>query len=231
MSPAVGNTATSSQRELYEREGYLVLRGLFEPAALTQAQEETQALLSRHELMAKNNLRVRWTHHVDTDVPIFELFDPIVDIAPRCRELALAPRLTAVLAGLLGDEVCLFKDKLIYKPPGAAGYPLHQDYISWPDFPVSFTTVVVALDRGDAQSGAIEVFPGGHGKGYLSERSGRFTMSCEGWWRPAERPRVRTCCPCCCRPATRTASPCRSSWCWTRRSPCSSPGMRPRLTC
>jgi len=124
----------------------------------------------------QNNLRVRWTHHVDTDVPIFELFDPIVDIAPRCRELALAPRLTAVLAGLLGDKVCLFKDKLIYKPPGAAGYPLHQDYISWPDFPVSFTTVVVALDRGDAQSGAIEVFPGGHGKGYLSERDGNFHM-------------------------------------------------------
>mgnify|MGYP003332445714 CR=1 FL=1 len=52
--------------------------------------------------------------------------------------------MTAPLGQLLGEEVCLFKDKLIYKPAGATGYPLHQDYIAWPDFPKTFTTAVVS---------------------------------------------------------------------------------------
>ena len=40
----------------------------------------------------------------------------------------------------------LFKDKLIFKRPGALGYGLHQDYIAWKSFPESFVTVIVAID-------------------------------------------------------------------------------------
>ena len=31
---------------------------------------------------------------------------------------------------LYGEPACLFKDKLIYKPPGVKGYGLHQDWIA-----------------------------------------------------------------------------------------------------
>jgi ectoine hydroxylase-related dioxygenase (phytanoyl-CoA dioxygenase family) len=56
------------------------------------------------------------------------------------------------------------------------GYPLHQDFIAWPDFPESFTTAVLAIDPASAQSGCIEVFPRAHARGYLSERDGNFHM-------------------------------------------------------
>src|SRR5262249_43202585 len=64
-------------------------------------------------------------------------------------------------------------DKLIYKPPGATGATLHQDWIAWAGFPESFLTVVVAIDPFTVDSGATEVFPQYHTRGYLSAKDGQ----------------------------------------------------------
>jgi ectoine hydroxylase-related dioxygenase (phytanoyl-CoA dioxygenase family) len=164
------------QIEAYGTDGYLVIRGVFSPDEVAAMAREADGLLEREGLRARNNIRVRWTSHVETGEPLFELFDPVLDLAPTCRGLMLDARLTGPLSELVGDEVCLFKDKLIYKPSGATGYPLHQDYIAWPGFPESFTTAVVAIDAAGPTSGNVEVFPGAHRRGYLSERDGNFHM-------------------------------------------------------
>jgi ectoine hydroxylase-related dioxygenase (phytanoyl-CoA dioxygenase family) len=117
---------------------------------------------------------VRWQYHYDTGAPIFELFDPVTDIAPRCDGWYRDGRIAAVLQGLLGEPVVPIKDKLIYKPAGAGGYPLHQDFIAWRSFPESFTTVVIAIDGAEADSGPIELYPGAHARGCLSDRDGNF---------------------------------------------------------
>jgi ectoine hydroxylase-related dioxygenase (phytanoyl-CoA dioxygenase family) len=158
----------------YRKDGYLVVRGVFSAAEVAEVAAETDALLSRKELMAQSNLRVRWQYHYQSGEPIFELFDPVTDLSPRCDGWYRDRRVTSVVAQLLGDEVRPIKDKLIYKPAGAGGYPLHQDYIAWPSFPESFTTVVIAIDRADPENGCIEVFPGAHAAGCRSERDGNF---------------------------------------------------------
>ena len=79
-----------------------------------------------------------------------------------------------MLAALYGDEACLFKDKLIFKPPGMKGYGLHQDWIAWPGFPESFLTVLVPLDPAGVDNGCTEVFPGYHKQGSLTPRDGQY---------------------------------------------------------
>ena len=64
------------------------------------------------------------------------------------------------LGELYGEEACLFKDKLIFKPPGVKGYGLHQDWIAWPGFPRSFLKVLVPLDAADVANGCTVVYPG-----------------------------------------------------------------------
>jgi hypothetical protein len=160
--------------ERYGKDGFLILRGLFSPAEMAEIGAETTGLLERKDLMDKQNLRVRWQYHYESGEPVFELFDPVVDIAPRCRALADDPRIHGALETLLGGPALLFTDKLIYKPAGAGGYPLHQDFIAWPGFPESFTTVVVAIDGASAANGHIEVFPGKHRTGCLAPRDGNF---------------------------------------------------------
>jgi ectoine hydroxylase-related dioxygenase (phytanoyl-CoA dioxygenase family) len=105
---------------------------------------------------------------------VFDCFDPVIDLGPTCARIARDPRLLEAVGTLYGEPAHLFKDKLIFKTPGAQGYGLHQDYISWPSFPTSFLTAIVAIDRADATNGATEVFPGHHARGCMTPRDGMY---------------------------------------------------------
>jgi hypothetical protein len=165
---------TPELRATYEREGFLIIRAMFPRGEIEEAAREAKALLTREDLMSTRNLRCRWQTNVHTGECQFETFDPVIDIAPVCHGLAVHARLLEVLAFLYGEEACLFKDKLIFKPPGVKGYGLHQDWIAWPGFPRSFLTVLIPLDPSDVENGCTEVFPGYHRKGCLSPEDGQY---------------------------------------------------------
>jgi ectoine hydroxylase-related dioxygenase (phytanoyl-CoA dioxygenase family) len=167
-------TLTDEQRNFYHEQGFLVLRDFFPADLMAEASAEADALLRRNDLIAVENLRCRWQPNVTTGACEFETFDPVIDLGPVCRRIAHNERLLAALAALYGDLACLFKDKLIFKPPGVKGYGLHQDWISWPGFPRSFLTVLVPFDRADADNGCTEVFPGYHKNGTLSPEDGNY---------------------------------------------------------
>jgi hypothetical protein len=164
----------NAQRDFYHTEGYLILRAFFPPAEITQAAIEAESLLRRNDLISSRNLRCRYQPNVETGESQFETFDPVIDIAPCCRALAQSERLLGALAALYGEEACLFKDKLIFKPPGTRGYGLHQDWIAWPGFPRSFLTVLVPLDPSTRENGCTEVFPRCHQQGSLTPQDGQY---------------------------------------------------------
>ena len=168
------NATPIADRDAYEADGFIVVRSLFGPQEMEAAAAEAHALLSRRDLISTRNLRCRWQPNVETGECQFETFDPVIDLSPACARLANDARLLAVLAALYGDEACLFKDKLIFKPPGMKGYGLHQDWIAWPGFPESFLTVLVPLDPAGVDNGCTEVFPGYHKQGSLTPRDGQY---------------------------------------------------------
>ena len=140
---AVSPALTPQQLAAYHEQGFLLLREFFPRALLAEAAEEAEALGARRDLIDVQNLRCRFMPNVRTGACEFECFDPVVDIGPVCRRITYDANLLVALGELYGEEACLFKDKLIFKPPGVRGYGLHQDYIGWPGFPKSFVTVVV----------------------------------------------------------------------------------------
>jgi 2-aminoethylphosphonate dioxygenase len=178
MIPSIvpdASTWNAAQRRTYwEEQGFLIVRGLYAPTDIAAASDEAELLRGRNDLISTRNLRCRFQPNVVTGECQFETFDPIVDIGSVCKRLALDPRLLGVLADLYGDEPCLFKDKLIYKPPGVKGYGLHQDWIGWPGFPRSFLTVLIPLDDVDANNGCTEVFGGYHRNGSLTPEDGQY---------------------------------------------------------
>jgi ectoine hydroxylase-related dioxygenase (phytanoyl-CoA dioxygenase family) len=165
---------TPAQRRAYEQDGFLVLRRFLPADLLAEAAGEAETLLGRHDLIAVENIRCRWQTNVHTGACEFETFDPVIDLSAACRRLAYDPRLLEALGSLYGEQACLFKDKLIFKPPGVKGYGLHQDWIAWPGFPRSFLTVLIPLDPCDADNGCTEVFPGYHHGGSLSPEDGNY---------------------------------------------------------
>lgn len=166
---------SNRQVEAYRRDGFLILRSVFNATEAAELAAEADVLLKTQVgLIDKHNLRCRFQPHHETGECLFETFDPVIDLAPACRRIAHDTRILDSLADLYREPACLFKDKLIFKPPGANGYVLHQDYIAWPDFPRSFVTVLVPIDAADASNGCTEVFPGCHHGGSLIQEDGEF---------------------------------------------------------
>jgi len=149
--------------------GFLVLRGFFAADEIAEVADEADELLVRYrDLIHQDNQRCRFQTNVVTGEEQFECFDPVIDLSLACHKMALDPRLLAAVGALYGEEACLFKDKIVYKPPGLKGYELHQDYPPWPSFPRSFLTVLIPFDRVDRENGCTEVFPGYHKNGLMS---------------------------------------------------------------
>lgn len=165
---------TTDQRRAYADDGFLVLPGFFDPPLIDAALADAGALWRRSDLIDPLNLRCRFMPHADTDEQLFEVFDPVNDISPACARLAADERLLGVLESLYGEPACLFKDKLIFKPPGAKGYGLHQDWIAWPNFPTSFLTVLIALDPADSVNGGTQLYAGAHRAGSLVPPDGHY---------------------------------------------------------
>ncbi len=158
----------------YANEGYLISRGLFSAREVADlACEAEHVFRAGAELMNVNNMRVRFKPHHLKQHAVFEVFDPIADLSPVASAITRDRRILDRLHELYGEPAELFKDKLIYKLPGAAGATLHQDWIAWPGFPESFLTVLVAIDAFTEDNGATEVFPRVHKKGYLSAKDGQ----------------------------------------------------------
>lgn len=146
-------TDGSLDLDSYRERGYAVVRGLFSPLEMAAVSMEAERLLHLAELKHTNNIRCRWQNHVETGECLFETFDPVIDLAPVCGQLARDPRLIDLISEIYGEPAHLFKDKLIFKPPGAKGYDLHQDYIGWSNFPKTFVTAAVAIDPSGRDNG------------------------------------------------------------------------------
>jgi ectoine hydroxylase-related dioxygenase (phytanoyl-CoA dioxygenase family) len=180
-APAVRKTVSplsEAQCRQYGDDGFLIVREFFTPGQIAAAESEARSLLKRTDLIHTDNLRCRWTTEcsggASNGACVFETFDPVADLSPACGQLATDPRLLAAIGALYGEEACLFKDKLIFKPAGAKGYGLHQDYIAWPSFPKSFLTVLVPIDPSTVENGCTEVFSGYHHNGCMSAEDGEY---------------------------------------------------------
>jgi hypothetical protein len=161
------------QKHEYENHGFLILRKLFDADEIQRLLIETERLLAeRRELISPNNLRCRYMAHYQTGEPLFEVFDPVNDISPICELFCFDRRILSAVEALYGEPACLFKEKLIFKPPGALGYQLHQDIpLAWKGFPKTFLTVLIPIDPSSEENGCTEVFSGYHGDFLSSDGS------------------------------------------------------------
>lgn len=158
----------------YERDGFAVLRQLLTPAKVERCRADLTRLAGDGTRGDALNLRYRMKLSATTGGEVLDAIDPVTDLAPSIAEVAEGPALSSVMREVFGETPRLFKDKAIIKPPGCPGYAWHQDFISWPFFPRSFTTVLVAIDGSDERSGCLEFMRGSHLKGYLSPTDGDF---------------------------------------------------------
>ena len=160
-----GSKLTEDQIYEYRTKGFLVLKDVFGTDEMHTLLAESDRLLIEHrDLISPHNLRCRYMPHYETGEQLFEVFDPVNDLSPVCQRFCFDSRILSVIETLYGEPACLFKEKLIFKPPGALGYNLHQDIpFAWEGFPRTFLTVLIPIDPSLEENGCTEVFSGYHG--------------------------------------------------------------------
>src|SRR6185503_18663453 len=114
---------TEAQRLQYQRDGYLVLRGLFgdEADAITRWVDE---------LAAAPEVRGTIMKYLEDDPahPGARILNRIENFVPYhngfCR-IATQSALVDAVSELLGEPAVLFKDKINFKMPGGTGFEAH----------------------------------------------------------------------------------------------------------
>jgi hypothetical protein len=77
------------------------------------------------------------------------------------RALLTEGAVPGVAEALLGEPVCLYKEKVNYKLAGGAGYSPHQDAPAYP-FIDQHLSCMIAIDDADVNNGCLEVASGMH---------------------------------------------------------------------
>lgn len=164
---------TEEQREEYEETGFLLVPDLV-------SGEELEALRARlREYTHGGRSTEKLTVQIEPRIQRGELavahpgdgirkIDGLVQGDSLFRKLGLHENITGILRGILGDDIKMFRNSLLMKPPSvgsAKGW--HQDSPYWSIEPMALCSCWFPLDDATLENGCMVVLPGGHRLGAL----------------------------------------------------------------
>lgn len=158
--PSTPDKEIAAQAKFFAREGYVVARGLFQPAEVEEIRElfgrmHTEGVPGYYE-PRKEADGVK-----NPDDPLFQY--PRVMMPHRFNDRAkhymLLPRVANRLRLFFNAEPVAAQSMFYFKPPGARGQALHQDQFYLLVEPGTSIAAWTAIDDCDAENGAIMIVP------------------------------------------------------------------------
>ena len=150
---------TAVYRDEFERDGYTLVRGLFEPDEVDRLRDHYMEV--RHQGPRQHDFA---GHQSNSRDPLKRY--PRMAQMHRWDEASLRwmtdPRLDQVMTALLGRSPYAVQTMIYFKPPGSRGQALHQDNFYLKAEPGTCVAAWMALDRVDEANGCLEVVPGSH---------------------------------------------------------------------
>jgi phytanoyl-CoA hydroxylase len=147
---------SAAQLDGYQRDGYLVVRGLFSPEEVAHLREHFMAL------RAAGSYPGDFGGVDPTSNDPLKRYPRMIHMH-RWDEISLRwmidARLRDVMTGLLGREPYAVQTMLYFKPPGARGQALHQDQFYLRVQPGTCMAAWMALDPCDEENGCMQVVP------------------------------------------------------------------------
>ncbi|MFD0716033.1 phytanoyl-CoA dioxygenase family protein [Paenibacillus sp. GCM10027626] len=134
---------TSTYKEQFDRDGYVVMKNLFSDHEAVRLKEEAGKVL-QEKGVGKEGVYVGMA-----------AASPVFAAAAAKRELV------TVLRELIGEKVVFLSDKIVFKNASTDfGSPWHQDYPYWEGS--HKYSVWIALDDANPDNGCLRVVPGSH---------------------------------------------------------------------
>ena len=172
-----------AQIEAWQRDGFLLVSGLFAPAEIDELRAHFMAM-QRAALDENSPLRSKYQplSMAQADGDILKHY-PRVMHPHKFDEISKARMLDArmgeVLAQLMGAEPIAAQSMFYFKPMGARGQALHQDNFYLNVQPSTCVAAWLAVDDADPENGGMNVVPRSHLGGvacpHLADMDASFT--------------------------------------------------------
>lgn len=192
--PAVTCTSVLSEEEIkqFERDGFILKRGLISPEMVKQIATEIDSL---HERMAQHTpegVHVSWEKQVDGQPKLIKQLMHSEKVSPGLNTVLRSKEVLDIVAALIGPKISLFHSKLLMKAAkDGTVTPWHQDYAYWKrgtNRPVQLNCML-AIDPATLENGCIQFVPGTH-KGGLQTHDRKdgvsFGVFLPGYFAPRE---------------------------------------------
>ena len=149
---------SSDQVEVFHKQGFLQLTDIFAVEQVNRLQRRAAALSLLPETPGK------WMKYFESSVNGDRLLCRIENFTQYENVLGAlidGPRFLDLVSQLMGKPACLFKEKINFKLPGAAGFQPHQDAPAFTTFGHDYhITLMLSFDDSTEENGCLEVAPG-----------------------------------------------------------------------
>ena len=154
------------------RDGYLAVENVFSETDLIPIRQRVDALIADPE-HPPEGVKVSREGNTAADKNSTEALNDdvrgaafLVRFAPFFQDVARHPPLLECARGLLGPRVKVFRDQVLFKPPGGQAKPPHQDQSYFRVIPEDgLITAWVARDDSTVDNGCMCYVPGSHKHG------------------------------------------------------------------
>ena len=173
-------TLSPEQIEAWQRDGYLLVSGLFEAEEIDDLREHFMQIQAE-ALNPNSPLREFYqpkTARESSDV--LQQFPRVMHphrFDAKSMNQMLDARVGAVLGDLMGAEPIAAQSMFYFKPMGARGQALHQDNFYLNVQPATCIAAWLAVDAADPQNGGMSVVPRSHRNGVLCPQMADMTQS------------------------------------------------------
>lgn len=155
---------TRDEIEAFDRDGFIVIRGAFDPAELAAV----EAAIDPIERAFEKFVREQGGSMRLTNADAITFTTHIVKLSPELRRFAAHPILRDLCHDLIGGTVRLYWDQSVYKKTGVKQeFPWHQDNGYTFIEPQQYLTFWIPLVDVDEENGCPWIVPGLHRGGTL----------------------------------------------------------------
>lgn len=160
---------TEEQIQAFERDGYLLVRGLYDAEEMQLISKWTDEVGEYPEAPGKYMMYFEQSQLAPGE-RILNRMEDIDSYHAGFSELFNGDKMKGCISQLFREQAVLFKDKINFKMPGGDGFKAHQDVqAGWDRYAQLHITALVSIDPATVANGCLELAPGHHKQGLLGE--------------------------------------------------------------
>lgn len=159
---------TQEQVDRFDRDGWLIVDDVVAPELAVRLRDELDAIEAETEAALRT---LDGERHMIAEADAIVFSPHVATRSAAADELVRSPRLAMIAGDLLGPDIRLYWDQLVYKKPAKPRrFPWHQDNGYTFVNPQQYITFWIALTDATIDSGCPWVVPGLHRHGTLAHR-------------------------------------------------------------